>query len=144
MNRYLVVFIALLLVVAAAVGAVLLLRPGATAPAVPQQGMPQPISSTVSVPTDRSAGAAQTAFRREIAPYVTDNVRLQETVVVGDYALQVWSSDSMGGEALLRYDSSQSRWAFITAGGGSWSIDGLASAGVPKDTAAALLSGLPR
>ena len=148
MNRYIIIAIVVLLIAGVAViGFLLFTSPASPAPvtqqraATPQQNTP---SSTTSVSTSRSKEGVQSAFKSGVAPYVTDNLKLKETVISGDYALQAWSSDTMGGEALLYYDTDKGSWVFLTAGGGSWSLYGLIVAGVPNDVATALVAGMSR
>ena len=143
MNRYLIIVAAVLLIVIAAFGVAFLLRPSNPIPSEQQGGVSQPVSSTVSVSTDPSKQAVQSAYRNELAKHPSDNTKLYETSIVGDYALQVWAGDIMGGEALLKYDAGQGRWVLLDGGGGAWSVDTLVTLmGVPEDTAAALLAPL--
>ncbi len=101
------------------------------------QGVPE---DTAKILTEKSV---QFAFQDEIAPYNDDNSKLHETVVAGDYALQVWYGDNIGGEALLKYDNASGRWIVISGGGGAWSLDGLLAQGVPKYVAEILFAGVP-
>jgi hypothetical protein len=86
----------------------------------------------------------QAAYRSELAKHPSDNTQLHATVVVGDYALQVWAGDVMGGEALMHYDRPTGAWKLVDAGGGQWGVDGLLAAGVPQTVADDLLKGLGR
>ena len=144
MNRYIIIFVTILLIAIAAAGAAFFLRPNSNPAPVIQQGTYQPTSSTVSVTADRSKEAARAAFQNALDKNNIDNTKLQETVVVGDWALQAWGGDVMGGEALMKYDESQGRWAIVISSGGVWSVDALVGAGVPKDIAATLVAGMPR
>ena len=142
MNRYLTIFITILFIVAVASGVVfVLLRPNSPAPVV-QQSTPPPVSSTVSVSADRSKEAARAALQQAIDRQNIDNTKLYGTSIAGDYALQAWAGDVMGGEALLLYDSGQGRWVIVVSSGGAWRVFGLIKAGVPTRTAEALRAGL--
>ena len=70
-------------------------------------------------------------------------VTLGTNVVVGDYSLQLWTDPHGGGEALLKYDSTQNKWILVSWGGGAWSADELVAEGVPQNMAVALLAGMP-
>lgn len=145
MNRYLTIFIGLVVIIGLGIGAMFFLR---SIPAPLEEGS-APVStpsnttnSTVVVPADRSNESVRAAFQSEIAPYDDDHTKLYKTVVVGEYAIQVWSGDNKGGQALLKYEVGQSQWVLISGGGGVWSLAGLVEMGVPQDTATALLQGL--
>lgn len=146
MNRYIIIFAALILVVIVVIGAVFLLRPSNnTTPVIQQgtQGSYQPTSSTVSVSAGQSKEAAKAAYQKALsASGDPDNIKPGATVVVDIYALQTWTGNHTGGEALLKFDTSQNKWIIVDPGGGAWSIDGLVAAGVPRDTATALLAPL--
>lgn len=145
MNRYIISTVIVLLVVGAAVGIIFLLYPNNPAPSGQQQvtqGAPQPTNSTVSVPVGRTKEAARAAFQQAVDKQNIDNTKLYETSIAGDYALQAWAGNVMGGEALLKYD--QARWVIVVSSGGSWSVEALVSAGVSTSTAEALLAGLSR
>lgn len=103
---------------------------------------PQVENKPISVSAAGTKEGVQAAFRTIIPLYITDPVTLGATVMADNYALQVWKSGNMGGQALLKYNLEQGLWIFITANGGAWSEAGLVSAGVPSDTAQTLLRGL--
>lgn len=63
---------------------------------------------------------------------------LDEPVVASQYAIQTWSDENKGGQALLHYKQGQG-WVLITMGGGAWSVDDLTKLGVPQETAKELL-----
>ncbi|OGC87793.1 hypothetical protein A3D70_00625 [Candidatus Adlerbacteria bacterium RIFCSPHIGHO2_02_FULL_54_18] len=133
---------ALLLVAVAVVGALFFLRPSAPAP-ITQNNIPPVDNSTVSVPpSDADELAVQAAYQRALYKDNFDNVRLYQTVVSGSYALQEWRGDTVGGEALLKFDTIQNEWVIVSPGGGAWSVDGLVEMGVPQAIAAGLLSGM--
>src|SRR3989338_5790586 len=101
-----------------------------------------------SVDVLQTASLAQRAvrnmFQQEVAQGHPDNIKLSETVVVGEYALQGWIGDVMGGEALLTYDATQNKWKLVDIGGGAWSVEGFVIFGVSKDIAAELVAGMQR
>ena len=142
MYRYIILFAVILLIIAGIAGFVVLSHPNNPAPANLPSFEPQTIPNPTP-PANRSKEDIQSAFQNEIAPYNNDNVKMHETVTSGDYALQVWIGNNTGGEALLKYDSAQGRWVVLSGGGGAWSVGSLVAAGVPKDTAAILLTGAP-
>jgi len=117
-----------------------------TTPGAPQEQVPNdntPISdSTVSVSNDYAKEAAvQAAYRAEIAKYPEDHTKMLRTAVVGDYALQEYTGDVMGGEALFKYDPMKQKWVLLDGGGGIWPLDTLVNLmGVPEETAKALLA----
>jgi hypothetical protein len=82
------------------------------------------------------------AFQSSIPANNPDNIKLRETVIADGYALQIWSGDVMGGQALLKYDTGSKRWVVVDLGGGAWSEDVLISFGVPRNTAQSLLEQL--
>jgi len=101
-----------------------------------------------SVDVLQTASLAQRAvrnmFQQEVAQGHPDNIKLSETVVVGEYALQGWIGDVMGGEALLTYDATQDKWKLVDIGGGAWSVEGLVTFGVPQDIATKLVASMQR
>lgn len=141
-----IILIALSLVVAVFTGVMLFLR-FTQAPATQQQQIPPvtfPSDSNPPVLSNlNSKSAVQSAFQKEIAPYDTDHTQLYETVISGEYALQVWKGLTFGGEALLKFNKTQNKWAVITGGGGTWSLHGLIDAGVPAADAAVLIAAVP-
>ena len=146
MNRYIIILTVLFVAIAAVMGIIFLLWPSAPVPSQQQGGgTSQPVSSTVSVSPDPSVRAVQAAYQAELAKHESDNTKLYETSIVGEYALQVWAGDVMGGQALLKYDRNQARWVLLDGGGGAWSIETLTTLmGVPQDIAVQLLAGLPQ
>jgi hypothetical protein len=143
MNRYGIIFVTSLAVALIALGAFFFSRSGNNVvPVEPSGGASQPVYSGGSVSVSPSEQAVQQAFRNELARYQNDNTKLYATSIAGGYALQVWAGDIMGGQALLKYDASQGGWVLLDAGGGAWSVDALVAAGVPKDTATTLLTGV--
>ena len=94
--------------------------------------------SASSSPQDQIRAVFQVAIDRDDP----DNVQLGQTVIDGDYALQLWQGNTTGGEGLLRFDSGSGQWMVLTENGGVWSTDGLVSWGVPLDIAQTLLSGI--
>lgn len=145
MNRYITIAVVVLLVVAAAIGIVFLLYPNNPAPAGQQQvtqGTPQPTNSTVSVPVGRTKEAARAAFQQAVDKQNIDNTKLYETSIAGNYALQAWAGDVMGGQALLKYDDAQRRWSIVESSGGAWRVESLVSLGVSTTTAETLLAGM--
>ncbi len=157
MNKSITVLIVICILVILGVAAVLF-WPRATMP-VPNETPGLPVSGnsntngTVSIPVQNEGGgnsqlsAEQRAVQETYwAPFVTDgnndNVRLGNTAVVEEWALQKWVGDETGGEALLRYDSVSKAWVVVDVGGGAWSVDALVRAGVPESVAGSLLSKL--
>ena len=128
-------------------------------PPSPQQGgTPNPVSS-VSVtpnqqpnsrlqnlqqqPNNQAQRDVQAAFATQIPAGNPDNTKLYNTVIVDNYALQLWIGDNMGGEGLLKYDAATSKWAIVSGGGGAWNVEDLVLFGVPTTTATSLIAGLP-
>src|SRR3989344_2041506 len=130
MNRYIIILVTLLLIAIVGIGVAFYSRPNSGIAPVVQQAVPQPVSSTVSVPTDRSKEDARSTFQHALDQNNIDNIKLQETVVAGDWALQAWAGDVMGGEALLKYEITQDRWVILISSGGVWDINALVGVGV--------------
>jgi len=104
MNRYIIILIIVLLVVAAAlVGIGFALRPAPQTPSqnpgdtTPPSTGTNPVSSTVDV-TAQTAEAVKSAFQSKIPSDNPDHTKLYATAVSGQYALQSWSGDIMGGQ----------------------------------------------
>jgi hypothetical protein len=88
--------------------------------------------------------AARAAYEAALSADNPDNIKAGQTVAVSGYALQLWTGDNTGGEALLKFDSAQNAWIILDPGGGEWSLEGLVGMGVPQETAQALLAGVFR
>ena len=67
-------------------------------------------------------------------PFITTG----STTVEGNYALQIWFDENVGGESLLKYDTDKG-WVVMSQGGGAWSVDTLIEQGVPKSVAEGLI-----
>jgi hypothetical protein len=110
--------------------------------------VPYPSGGSQGSATNSSpeAAAVQSAFAAKLASGGNpDNIRMENTVVAGEYALQLWSGDIMSGEALLKYDATQRQWAVVDLGGGAWTAESLVSiGGVPENIAASLVAGAAR
>lgn len=104
-----------------------------------------PYPSTTQPGTAQSEAAVQSAFAATLAGDNPDNIKMENTVIAGDYALQVWAGTITGGQALLKYDTKQTNWTVLSMGGGSWTIESLTTIwGVPRATAVALVLGVSR
>ncbi len=144
MNRYATILVILLILVVLVGGGVALFLYKNAQVAPGTGGISNPVTlPSIPEPSSQTKAAVQSAFESEIAPYNNDNVKLYDTAVVGSYALQLWRGTHTGGEGLLTYDSKKGGWVVITTGGGAWSVAGLVEAGVPQETASALLVNLP-
>jgi hypothetical protein len=142
MGRY--ITIALILVIALGVATLTaVFRHGTQVPGSAPGHIYTSQSSTVTV-TAQTQNSIQTAYKAQLPVGDPDHTKFYDTSVEGDYAIQVWKGDNFGGEALLKYDHVQSRWAVLSGGGGAWSIEGLTLFGVPTSTAEALLENVPR
>jgi len=144
---------ALVLVLVVVIVAQLLFSSKAPAPA-PQGSTPVNGGSSgmVSIPNTPSGGsqqsgmnaqskeAVQAAFAARLATSNPDNIKTQDVVIAGEFALQDWAGDVTAGEALLRYDSAQDTWTVVASTGGAWSVEELVQYhGVPADVAAQLV-----
>lgn len=67
-----------------------------------------------------------------------DKINLENPVVSGEYALQNWSDENKGGQALLKYKEGKG-WILISMGGGAWSVSDLVQLGVSASSAKDLL-----
>ena len=67
-----------------------------------------------------------------------DGLVLDEPVIASQYAIQTWSDENKGGQALLQYKQGQG-WVLVTMGGGAWNVDDLTKIGVPQEIAKELL-----
>lgn len=101
----------------------------------------QPVTSPSK---SQSTEAVQAAYAEALAKGNVDNIKLYQTAISGTHALQVWRGDTVGGEALLRFDAVQNKWVIVDPGGGRWSVEGLVAAGVPHNDATALFSAMAR
>lgn len=152
MTRQIIITLVVLAVVGIA-GAYFLMQPPApTTPAQQQTQTDTPNDSTNTTsqpsvttpqPSTTEVNTVQSAFQSALPLGNPDHIKLYETAIVSGYAIQSWKGDTMGGEALLKYDAAARQWVVITHGGGAWSVDGLVGAGVPRDTATALLKNIP-
>jgi len=146
MNRLLTIVVIGLTIIALAAGVVFVLR---MVIPPPDPGEPSSFTDYFRAPVSsqsisgRTKEAARATFQQAINKNNIDNTKLQETSIAGDYALQNWAGDIMGGQAVLKYDTNQGRWGIVESSGGVWSEDALVSLGVPLDVAKALLAGLP-
>ena len=119
---------------------------------IPPENWTPGTSNTTSVSPGQNATSTgvpaewkpiRAAFEEEIALEGNpDNTKLGRTAVVDEWALQNWVGDNMGGEALLRFSATSSRWILVSAGGGAWGLEGLMYYGVPQDVAVSLLFNL--
>jgi hypothetical protein len=98
-------------------------------------------SNNGSVADSQTKEGAQAAF---VKSWSADagHVTLGTTVLVGTFALQVWTADPMGGEALLKYDLKTGQWSVLSQGGGLWGVAALMKYGMDKTTALSLLYGI--
>lgn len=150
MNRNLYLVLGIILVLMALGFGAWSLLPGIEPSTQEPQTTPLPGYSDTYIPypsgtSGPSAGtpeeqAARAAYEAALSVDNPDNIKVRATVVESGYALQVWIGDNTGGEALLKFDSAQNAWVIVDPGGGSWSLEGLVSFGVPEDTAQALLA----
>lgn len=146
--KRIIILSAALVIVVVAVGAVfLVLSKGAPEPANTKKTPPSvPGSSGYSVTLQQSqdSRAVQAAYQSVLSKNNFDNVRLYQTAISEGYALQSWKGDSIGGEALLKFDTAQNKWIIVDPGGGAWSVLGLVQMGVPQSAAESLVAGMPR
>ena len=145
MNRFISILIAVITIGAVVVfGFLYLSRPATPTVPVQQQGGVPSDNTYVAQSAGRSKEAAKAAFQQAVDRQNIDNTKLYQTSIAGDYALQVWAGNIMGGEALLKYDEVQGRWSIVESSGGSYSEAALVSRGVPTSTAESLLVGMPQ
>jgi hypothetical protein len=113
------------------------------APTMPQQQVgTYPNSYGISIGSSPASAEQEVkiTFEQEQAQGHPDNIKTGKTVVVDDWALQLWTGDIMGGEALYHFDTVKSKWVMVEFGGGSWSLEGLVFVGVPQKTAQAIIA----
>ena len=111
----------------------------------PSTGSGSPDDATSGTPAGTPEGrAARAAYEAALSADNPDNIKAGQTVAVAGYALQLWTGDNTGGEALLKFDSAQNAWVIVDPGGGQWSLEGLMHAGVPQEAARALLARVGR
>jgi hypothetical protein len=140
MNRYFVIFVIVFIIIGAVVGVLLYVRSNQSP--LGQGGISTTTLPTVPEPGEQATSAgAEAAFQSQIPQGM--QVTLGTNVVVGTYSLQLWTDLHGGGEALLTYDTTQSKWTVVSWGGGAWAVDSLVAEGVPQNTATALLAGMP-
>jgi hypothetical protein len=144
MKRVLIVCIAVFLAIDVVLGVTWLIkRPSSGTGAVnsTSQSTGNTAHTNPSHETNTSeAGTVTSAFVSSIPPNHPDHIKPVGTAIIsGNYALQTWAGDVMGGQALFRYDTGASRWVMMDIGGGAWGEDSLMAVGVPRDAARALL-----
>ena len=156
MNRTFYILIGILALALLGFGAWMMLRGTETAPQEPSGDVagggfpsdtyiPYPATSEPGAPAGTpDEQAAKAAYEAALATDNPDNIKPGLTVAEGGYAIQQWSGDYTGGEALLKFDSAQGAWTIVDPGGGRWSLEGLVRIGVPEETARALFARLPR
>lgn len=66
------------------------------------------------------------------------DLTLDKLTIVDGYALQNWSTEHTGGQALLRFSPSSGTWVLVNMGGGAWEVDTLVSMSVPRTIASLL------
>jgi len=98
-------------------------------------------SGTGNAPKGPGKEAVQAAFTKSW-PASSGTVIMGNTIVVSNFALQVWTADPMGGEALLKYDIVSGEWHVLSQGGGLWGVAALMKYGMDKGTALSLLYGI--
>ncbi len=107
-----------------------------------QQGTPQ-ISVTGTVPQDmQTKEAVNAAFLKQLP--TGDKTQVDAIIIVGGYALLGWINDSMGGQALMQFNTATGQWVEIAFSGGAFSVAALHNEGVPQRIALALLQGILR
>jgi hypothetical protein len=146
MNRYIVILGLIALAVLVGAGWYVS-RPAEPAGPAPFGPVTTPSANTYTATngasaTTQSKDAVRAAFAAWLAGKNTDNITLQETVVAGLYALQAWTGDNTGGNALLKFDDSKGQWMVLDEGGGLWGVAGLMKFGMTKTTALILLHGV--
>ena len=146
MNRHLSIIVILLIILVVAIGGAFIFFTRDQAPSATTEIPPSGTLPSVPQPNDasQSKDAVQAAFESAMAPYGSEHIQFLNTVIAGDYALQLWKGDTMGGEGLLQYEASQNNWNVITDGGGAWTLEDLVGAGVPQSSATVLLAGMPQ
>ncbi|MEK9161008.1 MAG: hypothetical protein AAB440_03160 [Patescibacteria group bacterium] len=78
--------------------------------------------------------AIEQAEGENLAPRITP----KESSVVGDYALQIWSDENIGGVALMKNESGKG-WVIVAIDGGAWDVVSLVAEGVPENIAVELV-----
>lgn len=110
-----------------------------------KEGVSIPQESSTSVPTN--SGILQVREKPADSDVTKDfniqisngkNLILDKPVISSNYAIQTWSDENKGGQALLKYDPTRG-WVLLTMGGGAWSVEDLTKLGVPKEVAVQLL-----
>ncbi|MEX0268908.1 hypothetical protein AB3R30_07190 [Leptolyngbyaceae cyanobacterium UHCC 1019] len=89
------------------------------------------------------ANSAKAAVQKAVLQYlnrqgVTIKAKLHEVAIADRFALVGWARGEMGGNTLLKQNSSG--WTVITSGGGYLGLQGLKQSGVPQKTAEKLLN----
>lgn len=95
-------------------------------------------TTSVSVPQIlQTKEAVRGAFLKQ-----QGQVKVGKIAIVGDWALLDWTDEPMGGEAVLKYDSSLMQWVVASFTGGAYSVAGLHDLGIPQKTVLTLLNSL--
>jgi hypothetical protein len=135
MNKFLFLILALIVVIACAI-VYLLLNKAKTETVAP--------NLTTQLPIDLPPTSQTVSNEDEIMQVMISSasdfsdLSFSESTIVNNYALQVWSDENIGGEALLIYRAGTG-WEIISFGGGAWDVENLVQQGVPIETAQELI-----
>jgi len=94
---------------------------------------------SAAAPASSRTAAVASDFLSQLDNAKARALTLGKLTVVDGYALQNWSTEHMGGQALLRFSPSTGTWVLVNMGGGAWDADSLVSVGVPRAVAALLV-----
>ena len=99
-----------------------------------------PVGGTISLPSRLPGAVDSTHISSDFKTQIknVDQIVVETPVVSSGYALQTWSDENKGGQALLKYTPSKG-WVIVTMGGGVWNVAGLVSYGVPYTDAQKLI-----
>jgi cell division protein YceG involved in septum cleavage len=145
MNRNIIIFVVVIILILAVGAGVYIMYSATPAQQTGQQPSSSNNANSVSIPppsNNQTAQAVAATYQAALSKDNVDNIKLYQTVVDGNYALQVWRGNITSGEALLKFDPVQYKWVIVDPGGGSWTIADLVVLGVPAATATALWKGL--
>lgn len=95
-----------------------------------------PITNQIGLTSTDVSKNVQSDFTHQIEN--ANQIKLNNVAVVSTYALQNWEDSNKGGQALLRYSSSEG-WKLVSMGGGVWDVSGLVRNGVPRSVAQQLV-----
>ena len=106
-------------------------------------GSSQSATDATYDPDGTSKTAVASAYQNASKAFMVETVSYDGTFINSGYAIQLWHTNTMSGQALLKYRPTKSSWSLVTANGGLWTLESLIDEGVPTTTAKTLYGEIP-